>query len=233
VKRCLVVQSVFVCLVFLGSPVTAAPILYDWLFTINGEIVDAFSGDPVTGSMDASGFDWDQGLGTITLSYEAAEPGACFFIFFFDHEIDETADLFWNEYGSFSGEPPEGLIWEIDEPGYTRGDIYDHVLGGWLENSCDLVQGSEDDVSMAIGWQRFLLAGESVFITLVLSEDTPSSGFTLAQIDADSSRAIYLTSTLETRAAPAPVAEPATLLLFGTGVILAETFTRKRRRSNG
>lgn len=112
--------------------------------------------------------------------------------------------------------PADGQSWEIDEPGWIFGDIYDNLLDGQLDNSNSVPQGLEDDVSLAMGWKFMLTAGETALITLTLSEEVPQN-FYLAQVDPAGTH--YFSSTLAIQSSSSPVPEPATILLFGTGLI--------------
>ncbi len=115
--------------------------------------------------------------------------------------------------------------WEIDEPGYISGNIYDNVLAGTLDNTNSVPKYSVDDVSWAMGWKFTLAADESALIKLVLSDTAaPSEGFYMEQVDPDSDKTIYFLSTLDIN----PVPEPATLLLIGTG--LAELLGIRRKK---
>jgi len=180
--------------------------LYDWAFNVDGTTFEFVNGDtmPTTGTLT-------NGLGTLTWSTSA--PGSHTFIAFFDHEIDEAINTFFNEYGEAINTPAI-QSWEIDEPGYIFGDIYGNVLAGALDNTNSVPNGSEDDVSWAMGWDFTLASGESALINLTISETAPTSGFYLAQTDPESNASIYFSSSLKTEVIP----EPATIMLVGAGL---------------
>jgi hypothetical protein len=48
----------------------------------------------------------------------------------FDFDIDTSSDTTFNENGALVGTLAAGQSWEIDEPGYVFGDVYDNVLSG-------------------------------------------------------------------------------------------------------
>ena len=156
-------------------------------------------------------------------------PGAHDVRLFVDHELSEaTTTFFTNEYGATSGTPAAGQSWEIDEPGYVFGDIYYNVLDGTLDNTNALPAGSEDDVSMAIGWAfdiPDLALGGTEYATVVfdLSDTAPASGFYLAHNDADTQESVYFSSTL------AIVPVPGALLLAGIGSGLVGLLNRRRQ----
>ena len=211
------------------SPASATPELAEWIFNVDGVISDSLDGDsmPTEGALDASG------LGTLTWTTDIV--GDHTFIAFFDHEIDEQENSYSNEYGYTSGTPAAGQSWEIDEPGYVSGDIYDNVVAGALDNGIG-IGGSgttfPDDVSMAMGWDFTVAVGQTATIALILGESVPSEAFYLTQTDPDSQETIYFSSTLEFSSEGAePVPEPATMLLLGTGLAGLAALRKKRRRT--
>ena len=94
--------------IFTGiSNVQAMAMLYEWDFNIDGTVIGAY-GPPAADSqlydydIDDSSFDWGTGLGILT--YEATPTaGDHTFIAFFDHEIDEAINTYYNDmiYYSF------------------------------------------------------------------------------------------------------------------------------------
>jgi hypothetical protein len=198
-----------ICFIFSASGASAVQFeLFDWAFNIDGTISKDRSGDamPVTGELA-------DGLGT--LSWTTAEAGDHSFLAWFDHQIDADINTFFNEYGGVSGSPKAGQSWEIDEPGYVIdfGDIYANVLEGTLDNN-NSVSGIMDDVSMAMGWDFSLAAGQKAVIGLTLSHIAPETGFYLFHTDKHSDASIYLSSTLKVSTVP----EPGTMLLLCIGL---------------
>ncbi len=216
---------VFLSILFLAfgaSGAMATAFLDDWAFNVDGLIYEYWGDDsmPTTGALDA------EGLGTLT--WTTSLLGSHDFIAFFDHEIDQATTTFFNEYGDTVNTPDATQSWEIDEPGYVFGDIYDHVLAGSLDNSNAVPQATPDDVSWAIGWNFTLAAGDTAMISLILSDIAPTSGFYLSQTDTYTSETIYYSSTLDIPLSGAPVPEPSTILLVGTGLIGILGFGRKK-----
>ena len=91
-----------------GAVAHAGPILWE-----SGINVD---GDLTPGGVDISLFDLITGLGSIEVTVSGA--GDHVVIGFFDYEIDETTDTFYNETGSAVGTAAARQTWEIDEPGF-------------------------------------------------------------------------------------------------------------------
>jgi hypothetical protein len=202
-------------LLFIGiavSPASSAKIdLYDWAFYIDGTTYENFAGDsmPTAGTLVPT-----SDLGTLTWTSNITGPHT--FIAYFDYEIDEPTNTYFNEYGSVYGSPAPGQSWEIDEPGWVFGDIYANVLAGSLDNTNAVPSSAPDDVSMAMGW-NFTLDPlyASATITLVLSDIIPASGFYLSHTDPESNDCtVYYSSALRMN----PMPEPATLILFLFGL---------------
>ena len=133
--------------------------------------------------VDDSLFDFSTGIGTLSVTTTGA--GAHSVDFFVDIEIDEVVNSFFNESGAASGVSAAGQSWEIDEPGFVFGDLFDNFLVSSLDGSNGVPAGSEDDVSMALGWDFVLGAGETSDIVFLLSTVMPTSGFFLSHTDAD------------------------------------------------
>ncbi|MBN1930700.1 MAG: PEP-CTERM sorting domain-containing protein [Desulfobacterales bacterium] len=217
-------QIIFLSVLFLGlslMPASAVTIsLYDWAFKIDETLTVApaeydTSGMPV----DITGGALIGDLGELT--WKTYEAGPHNFIAFFDYEIDEAINTFFNEYGTAIDSPKIKQSWEIDDPCF--GDIYAHVLAGVLDNTNAVPEGSKDDVSWAMGWEFFLNPGDWAEIFINLSYEVPDSGFYLAQTDPDSDATIYFSSELKIH----PIPEPCTVMLFGTGILGLIGFTRK------
>jgi hypothetical protein len=209
----IVLSGLFLLLPFQSAHATIA--LYDWAYNIDGAISENFAGDsmPTTGALDGSG------LGTLT--YEITGAGNHNFIAFFDFEIDEAINTFFNEYGTSTGTLAAGQSWEIDEPGWVFGDIYDNMLNGSLDGTNAVPSALPDDVSFALGWNFDLAAGETATITLNLADVLPTvlPTFMLTQSDTDSQESIYFWSDLSIAGTPTGVPEPGTLALLAIGLL--------------
>lgn len=176
-----------------GSARAATVDLFEYGFNIDGAVSDIGS-DPVPGGVNAGGFNATTGLGTIQFSISGA--GTHYFSTYYDHEIDQAVNTFFNELGFTFGAPTAGQSWEIDEPGFSTnpGDIFSNFMSGTLDNSVG--RATPDDVAMALGWTFNLGAYDTAKITLLTSETAPTSGFYLEQTDPDSPASVFLSGSL-------------------------------------
>ncbi len=157
-----------ILLLGLAAPTASAVTinLFDFAFNLDGDI----SASPAGSNM--AGFDTGTGLGTITVQIGTA--GVHKFIAFFDHEIDEPVNTFFNEFGSVNGAPAAGQSWEIDEPGYVLGDIFTNFSTGTLDDTNGVPSPLVDDVSMALGWDLLLASNQIATINLSVSTSAPA-----------------------------------------------------------
>lgn len=156
------------------------------------------------------------------------------FFVFLDAEIDQAINTFFNESGellSVSGTGAGDIYadsWEIDEPGYVFGDIYDNLLAGVLDNSNNVAVGAEDDVSLALGFNLgFLGIGDTVTIDMFIGRLLTDG---LCHIDEDSVDSFCWNGVASVvPAAPVDVPEPSTVLLVLTGLLFAGIARRNSR----
>ena len=204
--------------------------LFDWGFNVNGTTFcslgpcdneginpqDLPSLFPIGSSIDISQFDFDSGLGTLTITLQGSGPQT--FVAFFDHDIDQAVNGSFNEIGTVHGRRASGQSWEIDEPDFSTGDIFVNFRQGTLDNGIG-VPGTPfpGEVSMAMGFTVDLGSNGSETIVLLLGTQRPARGFFLAQTDPDlpDNPTVYLA-----RSQTAAVPEPAASLLLSTGVIV-------------
>ena len=207
IQKAFIPYCIFILLLFMGSPAFCLPSLHDYAFNVNGSLyVKSFPTN-----LDASGFDPNTGLGTLIINFQSLPAGSFNFKAFFDHEIQETVNGFDNEHGGSSGAPGSGQTWEIGEPGYQTGAIYNHFLSGSLSNTNGVPSSAWDDTSMAMGWNFSLAQGEWAKITMVLTQDQsqmPSSGLYLSHTDPESNETVYFYGTLEQGGQPPPPPPP-------------------------
>jgi hypothetical protein len=214
-----------------GLMATSAPAatfdLNNWAFNVDGTTYQ--TGDALPGAMFATGgFDFTTGLGVIGV--KVTGMGNHSVDSFFDIDIDLTVNGFDNEFGIVVGAPGAGQSWEIDEPGFSFGDIFTHVMTGNLDNTNNVPITDPEDVSMALGWDFMVPADHYALLTLTLGTVEPTSGFYLQQVDPNSQASVFFRQNLEIRRVeewviPEPMTLAGCLMAFGA----VARYVRKRR----
>ncbi|MCP4106601.1 MAG: PEP-CTERM sorting domain-containing protein [Desulfobacteraceae bacterium] len=213
-----------------ASHASASPFSLDhWGFNING---DVYTGgfdrgyDPLPDSVGDSDFDWNTGIGSMTVSFDPGISGDYSVLAWFDHAVDGFYNSWFNEYGAVSGTPGPGLSWEIDEPGFAFGNAVSNLKSGSFDNTNGVYPAFPDDPSMGMGWDFTLKVGEKAEITFLLGEETPD-GFYLAHTDPDSQKTVYFSTTMGISGYSPAVPEPGTFMLLGAGVLGYAVFRKK------
>lgn len=194
--------------------------LDEWALNVNGDIIDN-QGD-LPSFIDPAAFDFNTGLGLLTVEFKPQVTAPYYLAAFLDLEIDEAENTFFNETGDAVGVPAMGQSWEIDEPGLIRGDIVANLENRALDNAIGQSIGGQttfpDDVSFALGWDFTLPtpADYAVASFMVSLTPPPAGEFHLVHHDPDSNASVFFSSSLEIIPEPASLA----LLLFGAMALL-------------
>lgn len=186
--------------------------------------------DPdATPGLDASAFDATTGLGSLSLRINAGTTVQHRVGVFVDHELEESLNGFFDEFGVIAGSAPAGLSLEIDEPGFVFGDIVDNFVAGALDGGNALPAGASDDVALALLWDFELNADEFALVRFTVSTQRPS-GFHLAQVDPDTGTSIYFSSDLDVRRTMVDVPAPGSFATaIGAVFALGGLATARRR----
>ncbi len=235
-------QFALFCLVFnpgLSAPAHAYEIYDAGAFLHSPSVSTGPLGylDGVFNDFDGSGIDITftntlnaDGIGSLSWAFSnntAATLSDVNLFGYLDGEIDPDLNSSFNEFGRLIAVAGSGSgdsaadSWEIDEPGFVFGDIYDNLFLGALDNSNAVPEGSEDDVAMALGFELGdILAGETWTMAINISLDNIGGLF---HGDIDGGNGFYINGSVDINRA-VPVNEPGSLalLLLGlAGVCLA------------
>ncbi len=213
--------------------------LKDWAFNVNGTCYESVN-EILPVNMNDDLFDWEIGFGQLSIDFASGAAGDYIFLSFFDYEIDEKINTYFNESGEAIGTTDENLVWEIDEPGYSFGDIYDHVLYGELfDNTNNIPVNFEDDVSMGLGYLFHLESYQSAVIDITLTTSAPGGGFYLMHSDSESGTPnnIYFSMALNISGKPpvdppTGVPEPGILFFLMSSAILFTFFKKLPENKN-
>lgn len=210
------VTSTSLCLLA-ALPALGATSLTEKLFSTDGSLAD--------------GINATTGLGSATVI--VGGTGAKSSYLFLDLELSLLQNSFFNETGGVGANAkPASLSYEIDEPGYASapdgpGDIYSNFAAKSLDGGVFKVGASTlpqpNDVSVAFGWDFSLLAGETAYISYLVTKDLQAVGsrFYLVHADPDSDEVLYIATGIDIRqgGGDVPVPEPGTMA--GAGALSA------------
>lgn len=207
--------------------------LWDWSAYIDGA---TFNPPGLPASVNAGGFDFGTGLGSLVFNFDTAgaHSAGVYFFNFYDNGFGDTTD----SYASVSGAQPAGLTFEMGIPGFGSPTVFDDFSANALGNTYSSVgtyappPSACCDVAMAEIYSFTLSAGYTAAVTFTVSGPTvtgaPPSGFYLEEIDHDTGSMIFLTQSYQEKPVGGPtIPEPGTILLTAGGVCML-WFARKR-----
>ncbi len=202
--------------------------LYNWGFNVDGAIIDkANTPGPLPSVVDASGFNFVEGLGTLTIT--VAGPGPHSVGLYFDHNLNGLQ--FATDNSAVAGTPSAGESWEIgtgSEGGGTQ------LFADFQANNYDDLDNSPGpaDVATGLGFDFITTPADPVGVVTITVSESPTSGFYLHQWNDTSGTSpsdIYISASEANSAVP----EPATgLLLLTPLAVLAWRYSVLKKAIN-
>lgn len=214
------VPAVYDLSAFINSPTLGGTSLQD---TRIGEGLNEFGGAGLDVTFDNNLNADNFGTVSWTVANNGADLFDTSFYGFLDAEIDEPINSYFNEYGDSSGftvgageSDSAADSWEIDEPGFEFGDIFDNILDGSLDNSNGVPENATDDVSLALGFNIGEFLVDDILTATFDISATDNGG--LFHFDPDSQTGFYFNGSVAVESADVPVPEAASLLLLSIGL---------------
>jgi len=218
------------------APVARADwVLGDWSAYIDGS---TFNPPPLPASVNAAGFDFTTGLGTLVFSYNAAGPHAAgvYLYPYYDGGFGDVSDA----YGTAVGSSLTGASYQFGWPGVPDGSnltVFDRFSANTLDGSNTVGAYSAPPnacctLALALIQAFSLGSGETATVTFTANSSQPGSGFYLQATDHDSNANYYLTESLTIHSPGGEVPEPGFWLpLAGCAGALWASRLRKAKNS--
>jgi hypothetical protein len=206
-KKMLLALSLFATSALAPSAVADTMSLYNWGFNVDGTIIDKANTPPLPAAINAGSFDFNEGLGTLTIV--AAGPGTHYVDIFFDNDLNPAQ--FAQDNSAAVGTLAAGESWEIGTGAESGGtQLYADFLANDYDDADNAAQ--PDDVAVGLAFSFTTTdADPDGIVTVSIGETAPSSGFYITQANDNSTPSEIYISGSEVNA-PAP--EPASWLLI-------------------
>ena len=215
-SRALLVALAFLLLT--ATTTLAGPVLWDWSVNINGS---TFNPPALPGSVDASGFDFGTGLGSMILTFDAGSNqfGGIYLYIFFDYGFGDVVDA----YAASNGGVPIGATYQLADP--NLGVLWTNFSTNALDGTNTVGTYSPPlnvccDVGMALIQAFDVNAGNAGKLTFTVSTVKPA-GFSLQENGYNSGEVVYLSESFsQAPAGGGGIPEPGTLALLALPLAL-------------
>jgi len=201
-------------------------VLWDWSVNIDGT---TFNPPALPGSVNAAGFDFGTGLGTMTLTFGPGTHFAGIYLYiYFDSGYGDLS----NGYGGTAGSAPPGVTYQLADP--NLGVLWTNFSSNTLDGSNSVATYSAPPASCCeVGWGLIdtfdVASGLSGTLSFTVSQAQPVTGFYLFNTDNDTGESDYLTVSFFSGTT---IPEPGTWLLVvsGAGLVLLGRRRKSARR---